>query len=89
MHKNYQILHMQDIVAMAVYAFFYFCGATTVAVLAKDWKELIDVYRGDEFRRDYYAAIADHAMKIYSAAIAISVSLRVECINLFHCIIQD
>ena len=66
---------------MAVFALFYFCGATAVAVLAKDWKAVIDVYRGDAFRRDYYAEIADHAMKVYSATIAICVSLlKLPCI---------
>ena len=79
---------MQDIVAMAVFGFFYFCGATAVAVLAKNWKELIDVYRGDELRRDYYVAIADRAMKVRSAAIAVTVSLRTECTS-FRCIINQ
>lgn len=59
---------------MALFAFFYFCGATAVAVLGgKEWKDLINIYRDDG--RDYYAEIADRAMKVYSATIAISVSL--------------
>ena len=62
--------------AIAVFAFFYFCGATAVAVLGdKDWKEVIDTYRSDPDEREYYIAIADRAMKIYSATIAVSVSL--------------
>ena len=62
--------------AIAIFAFFYFCGATAVAVLgSKDWKDVIDTYRGDPYEREYYIAIADRAMKIYSATIAVSVSL--------------
>jgi hypothetical protein len=66
--------HMQDTVAIAVFALFYFCGATAVAVLGgRDWKSVIDTYRDDG--RNYYVAIADRAMKVYSATVAISVSL--------------
>ena len=58
---------------IVLFAFFYFCGATAVAVLGdKDWKDLIDMYRDDV--REYYITIADSAMKVYSATIAISVS---------------
>lgn len=67
---------IQDTVAIAIFALFYFCGATAVAVLGdKDWKEVIDTYRGDPYEREYYIEIADRAMKIYSATIAVSVSL--------------
>ena len=60
---------------MAVFVLFYFCGATAIAVLGgKDWKELIDVYRVDGRGHSQYVKIADHAMKVYSATIAISVS---------------
>ena len=69
------LLFVQDMVAMALFALFYFSGGTAVAVLgSKEWKTLIDVYRGDEYKRDYYLKIADRAMKVWSATIAISVS---------------
>ena len=68
--------HMQDTVAIAVFALFYFCGATAVAVLgSEEWKGVIDTYHGDPYEREYYVAIANRAMKIHSATIAISVSL--------------
>lgn len=60
---------------IVLFAFFYFCGATAVAVLgSKDWKDLIHMYRDDIIVREYYITIADSAMKVYSATIAISVS---------------
>ena len=64
---------MQDIVATAVFALFYLSGGIALAVRAKDWKAVIDVYRED--RRDHYAAIADRIMKLYSATVVLSVSL--------------
>ena len=64
----------QDVIAMAIFALFFFCGGTAVAVFKladRDWKELIDLYRTNNIRP--YVEVASQAQKVYTASIFASV----------------